>query len=132
MESCHLQPESVFTIEELNDDVHEDSFCFTAIPSIPSFGVLNERADTFIPQVHSFVSIALPEMYNDNMVSDSLCAQSNQDCLSTESSCLNSVESFSSSWYNLSLYPIIVTNHLQLVEMKAWHNVRDLNVAVST
>ena len=130
MESFHLQPETVFNVGELNDEVHEDSFCLTVIPSIPSFGMLNERIDACIPQVQSFVSIALPEMYNDIMVSDSLCEKSNQECLSTESSCMNSAESVSSSRYLRAMALILATSHPQPVEMKALCSSKDRSVVV--
>ena len=130
MESCHLQTETVFNLGELNDGVHEDGLCLTVIPSIPSFGMLNEKIDSFIPQVQSFVSIALPEMYNDIMVSDSLCQKSNQDCLCTEPSCLNSVESISSSWYLCSTALMIAISPFQRVEVKVRYNSKDLNAVV--
>ena len=122
MESCHLQTETVFNLGELSDGVHEDSFCLTVIPSIPSFGLLNERIDSFVPQVQSFVSIALPEMHSDIMVSDSLCEKSNQDCLPTESSCLNSAESISSSWYISSMALMIAISQWKRVEAKIQYN----------
>lgn len=130
MESCHLQTETVFNLGELGDGVHEDSFCLTVIPSIPSFGILNERIDSFVPHVQSFVSIALPEMHNDIMVSDSLCEKSNQDCLSTESSCLNSVESISSSWYISSMALMVAISQWQRLKAKIRSNSKDRNAVV--
>ena len=130
MESCHLQTETVFNLGELSDGVHEDSFCLTVIPSIPSFGILNERIDSFVPHVQSFVSIALPEMHNDIMVSDSLCEKSNQDCLSTESSCLNSVESISSSWYISSMALMVAISQWQRLKAKIRSNSKDRNAVV--
>ena len=92
MECCDLQAEYTFVHPEFGTDFLEDEFHLPVIPSFTSLSLLNERKETFISPVQSFLSIALPTFCDENNPSDSSLSKSPQDCSSSESSVSVSVD----------------------------------------
>ena len=92
MECYDLQPEYTFVKPEFGNDFIEGEFHLPVIPSFASLSLLNERNETFISPVQSFLSIALPNFCDENNPSDSSLSKSPQDCSSSESSVSVSVD----------------------------------------